>query len=202
MANQRLFISNADAFAEKLIQVGNSMSTTYSYDGDKLTLFWKGRKITERTGVKYGDAFIVHCDGSEPTISKLKVPHRNNDLLMWLLSFNKDNRAYNGATYQDLLAQQREENDWWGYRDWGIEGKGYAFTLCNRSDCGGVHHIAAFIDRKVDKALIKEVLQGWERGLYWPQDFVERLLKKRFGFTDVELSEIYPHSNYNIPLAE
>lgn len=202
MANQKLFVNNADMFAVKPLQVGNSMSTTYTYDGDVLAIFWKGRKVTERSGVKIGDAFVVSCNGSEPTISKLKVPHRNNDLLMWLLSYERSNRAYSKTNYDQLLAKQRKEYSWWGYHDWGISGKGYAFTLCNRSDCGGVHHIAAYVEGKVTKKMVKEVIQRWERGLYWPKDFVEGLLKKRFGFTDAELKELYPTHEYNLPVAE
>lgn len=187
MANQRLFISTM-AHHE---QVGNSMSTTYCYNKQgKLTLFWKGNKVAEKTGVKPGDAFVVSCNGSEPTLSKLKVPHRNEDLLMWLLSFNRETRSYSEADYHQLLARQRDFHEWWNYRDWTTQGEGYAFTLCNRSDCGGVCHIAAYIDRKVDKALVKEVLQKWERGIYWPRSFVEALLENRFGFTDAELASM------------
>lgn len=110
MANQKLFIEKTTMEAAR---VGNSMSTTYTYDGSRLTLFWRNRKVAERIGVKAGDAFIVRCDGSEPTISKLKVPHKNDDLLMWLLSFSKEDRAYSAESYQELLAQRREEYDWW-----------------------------------------------------------------------------------------
>lgn len=187
MANQKLFIEKTTMEAAR---VGNSMSTTYTYDGGRLTLFWRNRKVTERIGVKAGDAFIVRCDGSEPTLSKLKVPHRNDDLLMWLLSFSKEDRAYSAESYQELLAQRREEYDWWGYQDSEYKGDGYAFTLCNRSDCGGVHHIASFVDRKVDKELVKEVFLKWGRGIYWPRVFVERILRDRFGFTDCDLEEL------------
>lgn len=92
--------------------------------------------------------------------------------------------------YQQLLQRQRQENSWFGYRDWGISGDDYAFTLCNRSDCGGVNHIAAYVDKKVTKEVVKEVIQQWERGIYWPKGFVENLLRKRFGFTDAELREL------------
>lgn len=189
MANQKLFISNEAAFAIEPLRVGNSMSTRYTYDGDKLTLFWRGCKVAEKSRVKFGDAFVVHCNGDKPTLSTLKVPHRNDDLLMWLLSFDKECRAHDVSEYQSLLAKQRQENGQWGYRDWGIEGEGYAFKLCNRSDCGGVYHIAAYVN-ETNKAMVKEVLRKWERGLYWPQEFVTSLLKKRFGFTNREIEEL------------
>lgn len=197
MANQRLFIE-ANVHQGK---VGNSMSTTYACNGNILTLFWKGQKVAERTGVKVGDAFIVHCNGSEPTISKLKVPHRNDDLLMWLLSFDKENRAYSADEYRQLLEQQRKEYNWQGYHEASIEGKGYAFTLCNRPDCGGAHHIAAYV-RGANKAMVKEVFQKCGHGLHWPQDFIDSLLKKRFNFSNAELKKLHAPREYNLPLAE
>ncbi len=201
MANQKLFVSSADAFAVKPLQVGNSMSTTYTYDGSILRIFWKGNEVTTKTGVKDGDAFIIKCGGTAPTICKLKVPHRNDDLLMWLLSYDKESRAYNEGDYQRLLSQQRKEYGWRGYRDWEVSGKNYSFTLCNHSDCGGVYHIAAYV-KNADKKMAKEIIQKWERGIYWPKSFVKSLLKKRFGFTDAELEELRAFQDYNLPLAE
>ena len=169
--------------------VGNAMSTMYCYNQKgQLTIFWKGKKVAERTGVKSGDAFIVSCDGGKPELHKLRVPHRNEDLLMWLLSFGKENRTYSEEKYVQLFSERRCQNYWSMYSDWTIEGPGYAFALCNRPDCGGVIHMAAYVDRnKVDKAMVREVFLKWERGIYWPRDFVENILKERFGFTKTEL---------------
>lgn len=190
MANQRLFIEKI-AHQEK---VGNSMSTTYCYNSKgQLTIFWKGEKVAERTGVKIGDAFVISCNGAGPTIDNLKVPYRNNDLLMWLLSFGKEARAYSAEEYTLLLNNRRDEYGWWNYGERGIAGDGYAFTLCNRPDCGGVHHLAAYVDRPVDKQLVKEVLFSWSRGVYYPHAFVEKILRDRFGFTDYDLKELADH---------
>ena len=189
MANQRLFITGT-AHQES---VGNSVSVTYCYNQKgQLTLFWKGEKVAERTGVKIGDAFVVSCNGAKPTIDSLKVPHRNDDLLMWLLSFGKEARAHSAEEYTLLLNNRRDEHGWWNYGEREVCGDGYAFILCNRSDCGGVHHLAAFIDCWVDKELVKEVILAWSkvRGIYWPKNFVYRLLQNRFGFAAAELAEV------------
>ncbi len=189
MANQRLFVKEI-AHQER---VGNSMSTTYCYNPKgQLTIFWKGEKVADRANVKPGDAFIVSCNGSKPSIDKLKVPHRNDDLLMWLLSFGKEARAHSAEEYTILLNNRRDEYGWWNYSEQKISGEGYEFTLCNRSDCDGVHHLASYIDRPVDKGMVKEVLTAWHavRWLYWPKDFVCRLLQDRFGFTEAELAEL------------
>lgn len=197
MANQKLFIE-ANVCNGK---VGNSMSTTYTYDGNTLTLFRKGRKVIEKTGVKVGDAFIVKCNGSEPTICKLRVPHRNDDLLMWLLSFDKENRAYSADEYQQLLKQQRERHDQSKCHECSIEGKGYAFTLCSYPDCNGTHRIAAYV-HGANKAMVKEIFQKCGRGLHWPQDFIDGLSKKRFNFSNAELKKLHAPREYNLPLAE
>ena len=188
MANQRLFINET----AHMVRVGNSMSTKYCYNKKgQLTIFWKGEKVAERFGVKPGDAFIVSCDGYEPELHKLKLPHRNDDLLMWLLSFNKEERAYSAEEYTSLLDRQRSNYGWWNYRESGCSGDGYAFTLCNRSDCGGVYHIAAFVDgRKINRDFVKEVFRKFPRFIYWPQSFVEKILRDRFGFDSLDLAEI------------
>lgn len=188
MANQRLFVN--DPVLEPT-RVGNSISTSYTYDGDKLTVFWK-RETVEKTGIKPGDGLIISCYGDTPSIKKLGLPHQNADLLMWLCSFNKEARAHSLAEYQKLLEQRRPSFDWWGYSEWEIKGEGYAFTLCNRCDCGGVNHVAAYIDRPVTRAMVKEVLLKWKRGVYFPREFVEKVLRNRFGFTEADLTEITP----------
>lgn len=188
MALQKLFLTETAHQA----QVGNSMSTTYSFDTEreKLTVFWRGQKVCERKA-KMGDAFVVKCFGSEPTVSKMKLPHRNSDLIMWLLSFPKDCRAYSQEEFDQLFFEQRDIYDWSNYREWQVKGEKFEFILCNRPDCGGVHHMEAFVSDDITKEDVLEMLRKYKaiRGIYYPESFVKKVLQDRFGISEEEVDE-------------
>lgn len=119
-------------------------------------------------------------------LTPLGIPHRNDDLLMWLIGFNKETRAHSESEYEDLLSQRKSEYRWWGYRDWTTADEGFKFSQCNRSDCGGHYNLAAWVQTPMTKELVKRVLRAM-RGVMFPETFTKKLLRDRFGFTDEDL---------------
>lgn len=192
MALQKLFLT------EKVHQerVGNSMSTTYCFDPKRetLTIFWKDQKVCQ-CKAQLGDAFVVNCNGSEPVVNKLRLPHKNSDLIMWLLSFSKECRTHSQEEFDQLLACQRKEYDWWAYRESEVTGENFRFVLCNRSDCGGVNHIAAFVSDDIGKKEALEMLKKYSeiRWIYYPESFVQKVLQDRFGISEQEFQEAALH---------
>lgn len=188
MALQRLYITK-NAYRE---QVGNSQSTTYAFDTDHLllTLFWKGRKVHQRKAC-LGEAYVVKCDGSEPTVSKLKLPQKNSDLIMWLLSFSKECRAYSREEFRKKLTHQRIVYNWWDYKESNATGEKFDFVLCNRCNCSGANHIAAFVSDDIGKEDVLEMLKKFceIRWIYYPESFVQKVLQDRFGISEQEFQE-------------
>lgn len=188
MATQRLYLGEVPV---KMAQVGNSMSTYYSYWPEKkiLEIYWKERVVT-RCRALPGDAFVVICNGGEPIVNKLGIPYRKVDIIAWLLSYYQQSRAYTLEGYENLMKTRRKSFWWWGYEDWEIRGENYIFALCNRQDCGGVFHIACYVNPKITKKEMIELFNHFERGFYYPSYFVKEILKKRLNFTDAEIAQI------------
>ena len=174
--------------------VGNSMSTTYSFDPKKgvLTLFWKSRKFYE-CKAKLGEAFVVNCDGGKPKVHRIKLPQQKEDLLMWLFDFSKECRAHSKKEFELLLERERNRNSWKYYKEFWVQGNKFQFVLCNRSDCNGVYHMAAYVapDIEKDDVLGAMKMYGEIRGIYYPINFVKKILKSRFGISEEEVLEKY-----------
>lgn len=189
MALQKLFLTETAHQA----QVGNSMSTTYCFDPkrESLTIFWKDQKVCQ-CKAELGDAFLVNCNGSEPVVNKLRLPHKNSDLIMWLLSFSKECRAHSQEEFDQLLSCQRKEYDWGkAYCESEATGEKFRFVLCNRSDCAGANHIAAFVSDDIGKEDVLEMLKKYceIRWIYYPESFVQKVLQDRFGISEQEFWE-------------
>ena len=194
MATQKIFVQGTKGERRA---VGNSMSTTYSYDVSTMTLrvFWKRGKPVVLEGVTEGEPIWVNCWGGVPEVKRIKLPRRKADCLAWLMDFSKEVRTHSMEEYEDLLGHQRKSYDWWNYQEYSRTDEGkYALTLCNRSDCGGVHHIACFISDEAaeDKSAVKDILKAWSelRWMYYPKAFVSRVLRDRFGFTEKDLEDV------------
>ena len=195
MATHKLFVQDTNG---KKRVIGSAMSTTYTYDADTKTLkvFWKSKKpVVLLQGIVEGTPIWVNCNGGIPEVRKIKLPRRKADCLAWLLDFPKAVRTHSEEKYESLLEKQRQAYGWWGYEEYTQKEKGlWALTLCNRSDCGGVHHIACFISDKAaeDKESVKAILKAWSelRWMYYPKAFVQSVLRDRFGFSETDLEDV------------
>lgn len=188
MANQRLFLDNEVACPAR---VGNSMSTKYTFVEGKLTIYWGGIPMREQKA-SIGDAYIVVCDGSTPEVKPLKAPKDAPNLILWLVGYPKPLRAFTEAEFDELYKTSKEANSWWGYRDWCYEGDGWKAADCNRSDCGGICRLAAFIDpAKFTTAVAKEILNGTDVRPKCSRAYAAKQLR-RIGFTDKDLEEVLP----------
>lgn len=66
----------------KNLPVGNSMSANYSFDGENLTIGWKGELQTFKANI--GESYIVDCWGGVPNVYKFQYPKNPFKLLRML----------------------------------------------------------------------------------------------------------------------
>lgn len=186
MGTHRIFLEKAAVEMEKV-----GMATRYSFwpETNRLEVYWKG-KMCYQTKAYPGQAFVVCCHGRTPVVNELGIPEKKQDLIPWLLSYFKQSRAYSFREYEHLLEERRKSFDWWGYREWTIEGNHYSFTLCNRQDCSGVYHIACYVDEEVSKSELIDLFNDFGRGFYYPAHFVREILQKKLGFSEKEIKKI------------
>lgn len=188
MATQRLFLGNSTVEME---QVGNSISTKYSFWPDKkmLEVYWKG-KIVAQFRAFPGQAFVVCCNGGIPEVNEIGIPYRKEDLVAWLLSYFKQARAYSPEGYFKLLKLRRKSFFWYDYSEWQTEGDNYIISLCYRKELKTVYHLACYISPDITKKEIIELFNSYGKGFQYPSAFVKELLKKRLSFTDDEIAQI------------
>lgn len=96
MSKQRLFLENIVTTTER---VGNSMSTQYQFDGEKLSVYWKGEK--REYPAKIGDAFTFDCCGCFPDVRLLVAPKSKGSKILWI----------NGFTSKYALSSEQEVLD-------------------------------------------------------------------------------------------
>ena len=175
------------------------MSTTYTYNPETKTLkvFWKRGEPVVLRNITESEPIWVNCWGGVPEVKRIKLPRRKADCLAWLLDFSKETRTHSKEEYESLLERQRELYNWWNYQEYTRSDESWSLTLCNRSDCGGVHHIACMITDAAasDKETVKAILSAWSelRWMYFPKEFVKGVLRDRFGFTESDLEEVIPY---------
>lgn len=174
MANQRLFLEEIVTME----RVGNSMSTMYSWDGKILTIYWKNK--IQKKAAKAGDAFVIACNGGEPEVFPLTAPKGREALVMWLCGFNKPDRAFNEEDYTALIKERRRLYNFWNYQE-SIVGdmeNGWEYRVCNRSDCGGIYHLGAYIKPGIsDEGLKAFIAANSGGGFRFPKKFMENKLK-------------------------
>lgn len=178
----------------------------YACNNGTLRVDWCDFASAEVTGVKPGEAYIVTQDDDNLTlnISPLKLPRRDDDLLMWLLGFGKEQRTHRYKDYAEL----RQRRLPWEVRYYGpnilderdgaeclISGKGYSFDFLVWE--GKFIRVAAYIGRdcKVDKDFVKKIINERQArlssiALPFPRVFIQKVLHDRFGLAADEI-EIY-----------
>lgn len=178
----------------------------YACNNSTLHVDWCDVASAEVTGIKPGDAYIITQNNDDLTlkISPLKLPRRDDDLLMWLLGFGKERRAHCYTVYAEL----RQNVLPWEVRYYGsnilderdcteclISGKGYGFDFLVWK--GKFIRVAAYISRscRVDKDFVKKIINERQARLPsivlpFPRAFIKKVLHNRFGLADDEI-EIY-----------
>ena len=164
----------------------------YSLMNGILRVEWSGTARAQRAGVKPGDAFIVALDYNDVTVklTKLKLPHRNDDLLMWLLGFTKNQRTHDYKEYTEMRQRTLQNSERRISKERAILGANYDFNF-GFDDTGKLMRIAAYANCSVDKELVKTVINEWTdkfaMPLPFPTCFIEMVMRDRFGFKDDEI---------------
>lgn len=197
MANQKLYLTE---LVETPTQLGNSMSTTYQYQGGKLRIYWKGRLLHEQPA-KIGDAFHVNVDGGYLQIHPLKLPKAPSQLVLWLVGVPRPLRTTNREAYNAIANRERKANGWWAHEPWSYPyGNGWSIAMCNRPDCGGIHWVCAYINpAKFNKGMAIEILKTADIQSDCPLQFAETVLRERLGFSDANIAAVHDHLAKYLP---
>ncbi|NFO03099.1 hypothetical protein FDB23_03050 [Clostridium botulinum] len=173
--------------------VGNNATTFYKFDGTTLTI--KQENKIKTINAQLGECFIVDFNfGKFLEISPIKVPIKNNQKIMWLLSFPKDARCNSLAEYESKITTKRRFYYFDDFSSFGIEGEKYKITFCNRADGGGIHHMIAYVSEDINKQEIIEMLHKYnnknKRGIYFPKNFTTKFFRENFNLTEDEIGYI------------
>lgn len=184
MAKHRIYLTEN---FEKT-HLGNSKSTSYSFDGQTLRISWDFGKFIE-IKAKVGDAFIVNCNGSLPTITKLKVPQRKVDKIAWILGFPKELRTYSYEDYKELIKKNNKLNDWDGYNYWEVQNEFYAYAICNQQNSDKLKNLAIYISPDIPNSDIVSLISEIKCKQY-PKKWVKLFIKNNLNLSLEEFDEI------------
>lgn len=184
MAQHKIYLSDV---VEKT-KLGNSMSTSYSYDGETLTIYWNRGKKVERPA-ELGDAFIVTCNGKLPKLQRLRSPFQKVDKIAWILGFSRDTRTYSYEDYKQLLIENERRNKGTGYRDWEVQSEFYAYADCTQKDSDKLKHLAIWIAPNIPNKEIVSLISQIQCKLY-PAKWAEYFLRDQLGLTQDEIEDI------------
>lgn len=166
----------------------------FACDADgELTVFMKGQECFVQHGVELGEMYALYNGPSGCSLEKVKMPQYRDNLLMWMFSYDRENRAITRDKYERVLAAQRKKfEDLPGKREATLEGAGYAFTTFDLG-AGNMVRAAAYVDQYlvVTRGLVMKVIKEFKGGILLPREYVyEKILKRRFGLTEEDLREL------------
>lgn len=159
--------------------VGNSISTTYSFDGETLKVFWKDNKPIKRKA-KIGDVFNINCTGKLPQVSKQVLPTKKTDVIGWLLGFSKVRRARSYEEYKKKLNT---------LTTWEHQTKNYSYAMYKRPNKKALCRLAIFISEDITKDEIIELIEQFPNSSY-PRKWAEIILETHLNFTKDEIDKI------------
>lgn len=181
---------------EDFHSVGNSMNTEWKFENNILYIKWKN-EIREFNNFSSGDLVSINCDGCFPEATKVLFPKKRNHKLMWIMSFSKDSRCNSLEEYNSKVNSKIREFDFYGFELRYIEGDNFKITHSNREDCGGVHHILAYVSENISKTEIVQMLHDYYnfRGFYFSDNFIRNYLKRYFNLAKEEIDFILTEEN-------
>lgn len=135
-----------------------------------------------------GDAFEVIIKKSnnkeEVFIWPMTPPKRDWEVIAWLMGYSRNERVSTYEEYLSLLETRREECQKPGYVEATTEGPNFAFTeysLVN-DEKHEYHYLACWVDEEITKNEICHLISEF----VYPEQYVKKLLSKRFGITAEE----------------
>lgn len=179
MATQKLFLGS---IRNEYAPLGNSMSTSYKFDGTNLYIKWKNE--IKQVPACLGDAFAIGCNGRIPDINLLGIPKKKEDKLAWILGYAKANRFYSKEEFEKNKEEHYKSFKWWNFETRTImESENIIIKFCNRSDGGGIHKCVCVVTPKVTDEEIKEAVKKMIEvdRMEYPISYVEAFVKKEFG---------------------
>lgn len=186
MATHRMQLG---ASAEKA-QVGNAMSTSYSWDSEtrEFVIFWKYEKpVTVKipSGIKYVQ---VRCGGGIPSVIPMQMPKNKVAQVAW------ENGFYGGMRIPkkeeiDILKNSFEASyfsnsarrDGHEYKQYRVQGPGYCFVYKPGNAMGGKSPYRWWADGSANWAEIQ--VGFWNIENNWPE-WVEKFFRKQCPMLD------------------
>lgn len=170
------------------VPVGLSKNVEYSYIKGRLKIKW-GKKNSYEGEAKVGEAYIVGTNPNKIFFALLKLPRSNNDLLMLLLGFPKENRAYTEEEHKIIADEERKRRDWWGYEEITVKTKKSIAVRCNHFD-DNYRPISVYLKDNLNKEDYLQILQKNAEYIDYPKWWVENILYERFNFSVEEVRSI------------
>lgn len=195
MPNFKVFIGKE---REEKVLLDKYGEVRYLYDpsNELLKVTWNDKEINSE-GYQ-GDGFIIIVNPLmlDLRVKKIGVPHRLVDFLMWAMSYEKKLRTTTIEDFKRILKSQRAHYVYNNYTEYGSNGKKYSFILSNKENPNKLRHNVAFVDENISHEEAIELLNAYGaiKKIYYPYEFIKKVLKQEFLFNDEELSKLRKNS--------
>lgn len=184
-----------DKVIDDFVQVGNSMSTCYKFDGTHLYVEWKWS--VQKVPAKVGDLFSISCNGYDPEVRPLTLPKRTGQKLLWIFGFMRGARAASEQDFHRVHESRRNifSAGFVNYREGVFEIPGVCKLVhSNRWDCGGIHKIAGWITDDLTTDQIEKLYYQFEDyfgdRFYLGHEITAKLMREHFGIDIPLLSHL------------
>lgn len=155
----------------------------------------KDREIARFTNIKMGDCFDLlyskKHDRFEPR--KVKLPHQQNDLIMWLFDVPVALRCDSGEEYEATRLESESKIANSPYRTWEFGGAAYGFTFVQEDKKSEIKPLAAWVNpRCADGQLVEVILAdaNLRQFLGYEDACVKEIVKFRFGLSSRDLKAV------------
>ena len=148
---------------------------------------------TVKPGMKPGEVYVFFNGCDEWGIRDIQLPLDKRQLVMWLGSYERQNRAETRDEYEQILAKQRSVYSCLGkIQERTVEGEGYAFTVF---DLGVSSFLlaAAYVDSeaRVTKSLVFRLLKELNGGIVCPMECAHKILMDKFDFSQKDIRALW-----------
>lgn len=187
MAYKRVYVDGKNVERKR---IDNSKRAYYEIKRNQLSVYWAGKKTTER--VRPGNMYLICYGDGVPTIKLMLPPKRKKDIVMWLLGFPNELRAYTVTDRNRIIRRRRADRPRHVSKlEYTKSAQNWSFTWwhSHRDEDVGV---AAYIGRSVDvdKAMAMEILRCCSDNICFPVEYLHKILSETFEMTPEEISQI------------
>lgn len=173
----------------KDVPIGRLKDIKYSFENGILDVKW-GKDKEFKGKAKAGEAYVIGLNPHKIFFALLKLPKTNDDLVMLLIGFPMENRAYTEQEHKIIMEEERKKKEWWGYEEITVRTKKSVAVRCNRFCNDGYRPISVYLKGTLYKEDYLEILQKNAKFIDYPKWWVENILYGRLNFSVDEVRSI------------